>query len=224
MKILTLLGCLCVLTPLSLSPQTVEAVLSRMDQAAPKFKAMSADVEMVTYTAVISDKTVENGTLYMQRLSPSNVRAKIDFSKQQDARIIAFLGKIVRIYYPNLNQYQDYEVGKNSDVLNQFLLLGFGSSGKELSQGYEITAEGPEKVAGQDTTKLLLVPKDPKMQERLNKIEMWVPNSAAYPVKQQFYEPNGNYRQVMYSNVNLHLPMHGELDLKLPGKVKRQSR
>lgn len=204
--------------------QSVEAVLSRMDQAAPKFKAMSADVQMVTYTAVISDTTTENGTLQMQRLGPGDVRAKIDFSQQPDSRVIAFLGRIVRIYYPNLNQYQDYEVGKNSDVLNQFLLLGFGSSGRELSQGYEISAQGSEKVAGKDTTKLLLIPKDPKMRERLNKIEMWVPNDAANPVRQQFYEPNGNYRQVTYTNVNLHPPLHGNLDLKLPSKVKRQSR
>lgn len=203
--------------------QSVEAVLARMDQAAPNFHAMSADVQMLTYTAILSDKTIENGTMKMQRLKSNDVRAVIDFSSQTDARVIAFLGKIVRIYYPKLKAYQDYEVGKNSDVLNQFLLLGFGSSGKELGQSYSITMEGSEKLAGEQTTKLLLTPKDPKVLERLTKIEMWVPNDVAYPIQQQFYEPSGNYRTVTYSNIKLNPSIHGSLDLKLPPGTKKQS-
>jgi outer membrane lipoprotein-sorting protein len=206
-----------------LSGQDVAAILKHMDEAAPKFKAMSANVEMLTYTAVISDKTVENGTLQMQRLGSGEIRAIVDFSKQQDARVIAFLGKIVKIYYPNLKQYQIYEVGQNSDILNQFLLLGFGSSGRELAQAYTITGEGTEKIAGPDTAKLLLVPKDPKVKEHLSKIEVWIPAGAANPIQQQFYDPNGNYRLVSYSNINLHPSFHGVLELKVPNNVKRQS-
>lgn len=202
--------------------QTVDAVLARMDRAAPSFRGMTADVQMKTFTAILSDTTTENGTLKMQRLKTGEVRAIIDFSAQTDARVIAFLGNIVRIYYPNLKAYQDYEVGKNTDVLNQFLLLGFGSSGRQLAQSYQISQEGSEKVAGQDTTKLLLVPNDPKVKEHLAKIEMWVPNDAAYPVQQQFYEPSGNYRIVTYTNIKINPPLHGALELKLPKGVKKQ--
>lgn len=207
---------------MGLRAQSIDAVLSRMDQAAPGFRGMSADLEMKTYTAILSDTATEDGTLKMQRLKSGEVRAVIDFSAQQDARVIAFLGKIVRIYYPKLEAYQDYAVGKNTDVLNQFLLLGFGSSGRELAQSYQITLEGSEKVAGRDTTKLLLVPKDRKVKEHLTKIEMWVPNDAAYPIQQQFYEPSGNYRIVSYSNVKINPSMHGILELKMPSDVKRQ--
>ena len=202
--------------------ESVDAILARMDQAAPNFHAMSADVQMVTYTAILSDKTTETGTLKMQRLKGNDVRAIIDFSAETDARVIAFLGKIVRIYYPKLKTYQDYEVGKNTQVLNQFLLLGFGSSGKELARSYDITCEGSEDVGGQTTTKLLLVPKDPKVKERLTKVEMWIPKDAAYPLQQQFYEPSGNYRKVTYSNIQLNPPMTGTLELKLPPGAKKQ--
>ena len=202
--------------------QSVDAVLTRMDQAAPRFRAMSADVQMTTFTAIIGDKTVEDGTLKMQRLKSGEVRAIIDFSHQTDAREIAFLGKIIRIYYPNLQTYQDYDVGKNTDILNQFLLLGFGSSGKELSRSYTITQDGTEKIAGQDTTKLLLIPNDPKVKDRLSKIEMWIPNDAAYPLQQQFFEPSGNYRIVTYLNIKINPPMKGTLELKLPSGAKKQ--
>jgi outer membrane lipoprotein-sorting protein len=197
-------------------------VLARMDEAAPGFRGMTAAVQMKTYTAILSDTTTENGTLKMQRLKTGEVRAIIDFSAQTDARVIAFLGSIVRIYYPNLKAYQDYAVGKNSDVLNQFLLLGFGSSGHQLAQSYQISAEGSEKVAGQDTTKLLLIPKDQKVKDHLAKIEMWIPGDAAYPIQQQFYEPSGNYRIVTYINIKINPPLHGVLELKLPKGVKKQ--
>lgn len=203
--------------------QSVDAVLARMDQAAPGFHAMSANVEMLTYTKILDDKTLEKGTLKMQRQKGNEVRAILDFSGEADARVIAFLGNIVRIYYPKLKEYQDYEVGKNSDVLNQFLLLGFGSSGKELARSYSISLSGEEKVGDVETTKLLLVPKDAKVLERLSKIEMWIPNDAAYPVQQQFYEPSGNYRRVTYTDINLNPPIRGTLELTLPPGVKQQS-
>jgi outer membrane lipoprotein-sorting protein len=219
-----LLPALCLFALSSgLHAESVNAILARMDQAAPNFHAISADLQMVTYTAILSDKTVEKGTLRMQRLKGNEVRAIIDFSAETDARVIAFLGKIVRIYYPKLKTYQDFEVGKNAQVLNQYLLLGFGSSGKDLARSYGVTAEGSEDVGGRTTTKLLLMPKDPKVKERLTKVEVWIPSDAAYPVQQQFYEPNGNYRKVTYSNVQLNPPITGTLELMLPSGVTKQA-
>lgn len=206
-----------------LRAENLEAILARMDQAAPNFHAVTANVQMVTYTAILSDQATETGTLKMQRLKGNEVRAIIELAAGTDSRVIAFLGKIVRIYFPKLKTYQDYEVGKNSQVLNQYLLLGFGSSGKDLARSYEITAEGSEDVGGQPTTKLLLMPKDAKVKERLTKIEVWIPKDAAYPVQQQFYEPSGNYRKVTYSNVQLNPPMAGTLQLKLPSGVTKQT-
>ena len=220
----TLLLLLCTLAaPLARPAESVDSILSRMDQAAPVFRGVSADIHMLTYTAILVDKTEENGTLQMQRKKGA-FRAIIDFSGQDDAREIAFLGNIIRMYYPKLKMYQDYDVGKNGDVLNQYLLLGFGSSGKELAQNYAISAVGTENVAGIEATKLLLLPKSPGVKEHLSKIEMWIPANAAYPVQQQFYEPtNGNYRRVIYSNVKLNPPMKKDLELKLPSGVKRKS-
>jgi outer membrane lipoprotein-sorting protein len=215
---------LCLFAASSLSGESVEAVLARMDAAAPEFRAVSADIKMVTHTAIIDDTTVETGTFKMQRVKGKEVRAVLDFSGQSDARQIGFFGKIVRIYYPKLNSYQDYDVGKNVDVLNQFLLLGFGSSGKDLAANYAITAEGEETIEGRDTIKLALVPKSAEAAKRLSKIEMWIPKDAAYPIQQKFYSPSGNYRVVTYSNVNLKPVIKGkQLELKLPPGVKKQS-
>jgi outer membrane lipoprotein-sorting protein len=221
MKLLLVVLSAC-LTAQGLRAESVDTILARMDEASQTFKAMSADVRMTTFTKVINDTSVENGTLKMQRQKGKGTRAVMDFSAQGDPRVLAFFGNIVRIYFPKLKTYQDYDVG-HSDVLNQFLLLGFGSSGKELVESYAISSPGTEKIASQDTTKLVLLPKAAKVQEKLSKVEVWIPIGAAYPLQQQFYEPSsGNYRVVLYSNIKLNPPIKGTLEFHLPAGTKKQ--
>lgn len=210
--------CLALLALNAKADPTLDDILARMDQAAPNFHGMTAKVDMVEYEKILDDKTTDKGTLEMQR-EGKKVRAVLTFPD----RVIGFLGNIVRIYFPNAQTYQDYDIGKNSDVLNQFLLLGFGSSGKELAQSYNITLAGTEKVAGQDTSKLLLAPKDAKVKEHLSKIEVWIPFDSANPVQQQFYEqPSGNWRKVTYSSILVNPPIKGTLEMKLPSGAKKQ--
>jgi outer membrane lipoprotein-sorting protein len=205
-----------------LSAESLEAILSRMDQASPAFKGMSADVQLTTYTAVISDKSVQNGNLKMQRQKAKNTRAVLDFSSEKDARVVFFSGNIVRFVYPKTKLYQDVDVGK-SGVMDQFLLLGFGSSGKELMESYQITTAGTEKVAGQEATKLVLTPKTEKVKERLSKVEVWIPEGAAYPIQQEFFlRPSGDYQIILYTNVKINPSIKGNLEYKLPPGTKKQ--
>ncbi len=206
---------LCLLIPqFLLHGQDAQSVLRRMDQAAPSFKAMTADLKMVTYTKILDDTTTETGTVTMQRVKKNDTRALIEFSGEA-ARTLTLEGKLVRIYYPNLKQYQNYDVGRTVNV-NQFLLLGFGSSGKELSANYDIKSANTEKIAGKDTTKLLLTPKDKKAQERLKTVEIWFPQDSANPVQQRFTEPSGNYRLVTYANLKLIPHLSQDIQLTVP--------
>lgn len=222
MKIPPLVLCV-MLTAAGLQAESLKTILARMDEASQSFKAVSADVEMITFTKIINDKTTENGTLEMQRQKDKGTRAIIDFSGQSDARVIWFFGKTIRIYYPKLKHYQDYDVGKSSDLLNQYLLLGFGSSGKELTESYDIAEAGDETVAGQQTTKLVLTPKVAKLKETLNKIEVWIPQGMAYAVQQKFFKPSGDDFTTIYSNIKINPPsMKRPLEFKLPAGTKKQ--
>ena len=223
MKLLLSVLALC-LSAASLRADSLEAILKRMDQAAPSFHALSATIAMDTYQAILDSHTPETGTLRMQRLKKNDVRAILDF-KGTDARTIAVIGNVVEIYTPKLKLVQKTNVGSKSEMLNQFLLLGFGSSGSELAQSYIITAEGEEKVAGTVTTKLQLIPKDPEVKKQLSKVEIWIPEAASYPIEQKFYrpaQPSDNCRLVTYSDVAVNPPMTGKLDLKLPAGVKEE--
>jgi outer membrane lipoprotein-sorting protein len=176
---------------------------------------------MDTYEKILDAHTKETGSLKMQRSSKGEVRAIIEFTGNS-ARTLYFAGKNVRIYYPAINQYQDVSLGSNAGVVNQYLLLGFGSSGDQLAQSYTITVEGQEKVSGVATTKLLLVPKDKAVLEHLVKIELWIPENESNPIQQQFYEPSGNFRLITYSNIQVNPAIPGTLEFKLPKNAHKQ--
>lgn len=220
MRLLPLVLCLVGLVS-SLSADSLSAILDRMNQDAPKFHGLQADLVMDTYEKILDAHTKENGSLKMQRSPKGDVKAIIEFTGNS-ARTLAFGGKNVRIYYPATNQYQDVALGSNAGVVNQYLLLGFGASGTQLAQSYTITVEGQEKVSDQQTTKLLLVPKDQGVLEHLAKVELWIPDNGSNPVQQQFYEPSGNYRLITYSHIQVNPAMTGSLELKMPKNAKRQ--
>lgn len=207
-----------------LRAETLEDVLARMDKAAPSIQAMTAQVKMVTYTAIIDDTTIENGTLQMQKRS-GDLRAVIEFTGANEARTVALLGKLVKIYYPNLKQYQSYDLGKDAQTADQLLLLGFGTSGADLAKSYDIRLAGSDKVDGKDSSELELTPKDPSVKAKLAKVDLWIPADAGYPVQQQFFDPPkpGNWRKVTYSNINLNPDIKGTLDLKIPKGTQKKS-
>ncbi|MBV9265792.1 MAG: outer membrane lipoprotein-sorting protein [Acidobacteriaceae bacterium] len=218
MKTLLLAVCLFAYTS-ELSADTVESILARMDAAAPAFHALTANTRMDTFESILNDHTIENGQLQMQR-NGKDVRAIIAFTGANDARTISFQSKTILIYYPKLNAYTKVDVGNKGQLVNQLLLLGFGSSGKELSASYDIKLVGQDSVGGDPTTRLQLTPKDTQVLQTVSKVEIWIPSDAAYPVKQEFYQPNGNTQTATYTDIVLNPPMKGNLEFKLPRNAK----
>jgi len=212
---------------LSLSPlkaDSLDAILKRMDQAAPNFHGLTANVAMDTYQSILDSHTPETGTLKMQRLKKNDVRAILDFTGD-NARTIAVIGGVVSIYTPKLKLVQKTNVGNKTQMMNQFLLLGFGSSGTELAQTYTIESAGSEKVGNTATTKLQLTPKDPEVKKQLSKVFIWIPENGVNPVQQQFFQPaqpSDNWRMVTYSDVSVNPPMPGKLELKVPPGTKEE--
>jgi outer membrane lipoprotein-sorting protein len=209
----------------ALGAETAETVLARMDKAAPSIHAMTAKVKMTEYTALLDDTGIETGTLQMQKVTPDDLRAILAFEGADKARTIFLMGKFVEIYYPVLNTYQRYDLGKQAAMADQLLLLGFGTSGSALAKSYDIKLAGSEKIDGQDTSELELSPKDPGVRATLAKVILWIPLDAGYPVQQQFFDPpkKGNWRKVTYSEIKLNPDIKGKLELKLPKGAKKQS-
>lgn len=207
--------------PASAAVPGLESVLARMNDAAATFKAMSAEIKRITHTAVLNDNSEEAGTVSMLRLSPRDARMLIEFTAP-DPKSIAFQQRKAQIYYPKLQQVEIYDLGKYSKLIDQFLLLGFGTSGRELVKSYDVKVLGEETIGGRNVVKLELVPKSGEARQQLNKVELWLDEAGAYPVQQKFYQPGGDYMLITYTDVKLNPPLSsGAVTLQLPNNVKK---
>lgn len=203
--------------------QDLQNVLARVDKAAAGFKSMSASVRMVYHTAVINDDTVDSGSMNLKRVRPKEYRMLVNLT-EPDVRSAALDGRKAELYYPKIQTVQEYDLGKYRGLVEQFMLLGFGNSSKELQGGYAVRMLGAKSVAGQPTEHLELIPKSKDVLQHLTKVELWVSDSSGYPVQQQFFFPGGDYRMVTYTNVKVNpdLP-DSALKLQLPRGVKRET-
>jgi outer membrane lipoprotein-sorting protein len=219
-------GCVCLvvalLAPAASAGQTADAVLARMDAAAPAFRGVKASLQRVVHTAVINDNSEESGSFTLLRSKGKEPRVLIEIVKP-DPRVIAFSDRKAEIFNPRAGVVQEFDLGKQKGLVDQFLLLGFGASGKEIRKNYGVTFLGEDTVAGQKCSRLQLTPRSGQVKEHFNRIELCIAASGGHPVRQKLFEPSGNYTDIIYSDVRLNPVIQpAELDLKLPPNVKRE--
>jgi outer membrane lipoprotein-sorting protein len=199
----------------------VSAVLSSMDAAAASFRSMTASISRVSYTAIINDKTEESGSIRVLKTS-RGASMLVEF-EGPDRKAIAFSDRKAEIYYPKIPSVDEYDLGKHKNLVDQYLLLGFGTSGRDVTRGYTVRLVGEEQVEGRKTWHLELTPKAREVAESMKAAELWIANPGGYAVQQKFLERSGNYTLVTYTNINMNAPVTPEsLRLNVPPGVKRQ--
>jgi outer membrane lipoprotein-sorting protein len=119
------------------------AVLDRIDRAGAAFRSMSAKLRRVSHTAAINEDNVDSGTVLLKRGHRRDLRMLIDLT-DPDPKTVAFSGHTVEIYYPKMQTVDEFDVSKFKDLLEQFFLLGFGTSRAELQASYNLRLVGPD--------------------------------------------------------------------------------
>jgi outer membrane lipoprotein-sorting protein len=201
--------------------ESLDELLARMDQAAATFQSMSAHLRWVTHTKVLNEDSEQTGDIWIKRVKKGGLRMRVDIRKP-DPLCYAFSERKFEIYYPNMQTVQEYDLGKYSHLVNQFLLLGFGMPGRELVKTYTVKTLGPEKISGQAATRLELIPKSTQAREHLSKAELWISQASGQPVQQKFVEPTGNYKIATYLDTKMEPLSDDAVKLKLPKGVKKE--
>jgi outer membrane lipoprotein-sorting protein len=185
----------------STSPQTnwtLDNILKQMDAQAANFHSLTADLERTKVTVVVNDKSVESGQILVR----SDDKMRIEVT-QPDARTILRDGDNFYIYNPKIHRVEEYNLGKKKSVVDQFLLLGFGTSGSSLKESYTVTLQGEETLDNHKVLRLELLPKTDEVRKQLSKIQLWLDESSWLPVQQQFFETgSGDYFIIRYRNIN----------------------
>jgi outer membrane lipoprotein-sorting protein len=175
---------------------TLESVLRQMDSEAKSFHSLSADIERTKVTVVVNDHSSEAGSILVR-----DDKMLLDF-RAPNARTILRTGDNLYIYTPGLNRVEEYNLGKNRALVDQFLLLGFGTESKEMQKGYLIALLKEDKLDDKKTIELELTPKSDAVRNQVAKIQIWLDESSWLPVQQEFYEAgSGDYSIVHYTKV-----------------------
>jgi len=181
-------------------------VLTRLDASAAKFKSAQADITWDNVqVAPIEDKDSQVGTVVFERKN-GQVQMALHIKTDNGKPVLkdmVYADGTGKLYEPRLKQMQVFKLGERKAQLDTFLTLGFGGSGQDLKKNWNVTYAGTESVGGVSAAKLQLVPKDPEVAKSAPKVTLWVDLDRGVAVKQQRFDPAGNYVVFSYANLKL---------------------
>ena len=182
---------------------TLNEILRQVDRGAKEFQSLTADVERTKVTVVVDDHSTESGQIRLRRDS----KMRIDLTSP-DPRTILRINDKLYIYNPKIRRVEEYALGQHRALLDQFILLGVGTTADSLRKDYLITVDGEESLGGQKTLRLQLIPKDDDVRKEISRIDLWLDQATWVPAQQKFYETgSGDYFTVRYTNVTRNVPI-----------------
>jgi len=174
----------------------IEGVLGMMDKSAQDFHTLTADIEHVKYTAVVKDTSTETGHIFVRK----DDKMRIEFVNP-DPRTILRLGESLFLFNPKINRVEEYDLGKNKALVDQYVRLGFGTRADDLRKSYLVSVVGEEELDHKKAVVLELTPKSEQVRNQILKIQMWVDEASWLPIQQKFFEAgSGDYFLFHYTN------------------------
>jgi outer membrane lipoprotein-sorting protein len=182
---------------------TRESVLDWMDRSARDFHSLTADIERVKFTAVVNDTSKETGHLFVQHDDKMLIEMVTP-----DQKTILRTGDSLFVYTPKINRVEEYNLGKNRSLVDQYVRLGFGTRSADMTRSYDVNVTGEEELDGKKVVVLELTPKSEDVRKQIVKIQMWVDEASWLPLQQKFFEATaGDYLLVHYTDLKKNLKL-----------------
>lgn len=181
----------------------LNGILRQMDTAARTFKNAQADFEWDQYQVVVQDKDVQKGSVAFERRGDDTVMASRirEFNGQPELKQLLYREGSLQFYQPAIKQLTIFSAGANRSQYESFLTLGFGGSGADLEKNWIVSYQGNEVIDGVKTAKLDLIPRQATVKQTFTHVTIWVDPARAISLRQQFFEPSGDYRLAIYNNI-----------------------
>jgi outer membrane lipoprotein-sorting protein len=201
------LGPGCVVRAAASSSDDANRVLRKLDETAKHFHSTTADFQFDSVqTDPIPETDVQKGTVYYQRDAKGfKMAAHISQVNGKAApKVYVYSGGAVRLYEPLIDQVTTLN---KAGQYEQWFMLGFGASGKELEEKWEIKYLGAETLDGVKTEILEMVPKDLGIRKNLPKVKLWIDLEKGISLKQILYFGAGEYKVCVYFNTRMNQPL-----------------
>jgi outer membrane lipoprotein-sorting protein len=183
----------------------LNSVLAQMDAASKSFKSAQADVELTQYTKVVDDTSTQSGQVFFRRHG-NNGKNNMDVALHivtPHPKQVVVSGDELSFYDPKTGQCTDRKIGENRADVETMMNLGFGGRGQELLRDFDVKLVGWETVDNIETAKLELLPKSDRLKQFFTSLVLWIDPKRDVPLKQQRFEPSGDYQLTHYSNIRV---------------------
>ena len=183
-------------------------MLARLNAAASDFHSATAEFkfESIQTDPIPDTDTLKGIAYYEHKDGHFQMAAHIsehDGKPAQKAYI--FSGGTLRV--SDTGKEKDAKPYSAANKYESYLMLGFGASGKDLEDKWNITYLGKETIDGVATDKLQLIAKDPQVLKLFPKVTIWLDTAQAVSLKQVFDEGEGQSRVCTYSNIKVNQPL-----------------
>ena len=192
----------------------LKSVLDRLNTSAAKFHSAKASVEYDTIeTDPMPDTDVQKGMFYFERNGKS-VQTGVHFTEHDgkpSGKAYTYVGCVFKLYEPSINQIT---VHSGAGKYESYVILGFGASGTDLADKWDVQYLGSEDLSDGKSTvktaKLQLIAKDPAVRKNVSKVVIWVDPDRAVSLKQVFTLSATSTWACTYSNIKLNQKLPGD--------------
>jgi outer membrane lipoprotein-sorting protein len=192
----------------------LKSVLDRLNASAASFKSAAANVEYDTVdTDPVPDTDVQKGMFYFERTGKS-VETGVHFTEHDgkpSGKAYTYVGGVFKLFEPTINQVT---VHSGAGKYESYVMLGFGASGNDLAEKWDIQYLGTEDLSdGNGTVKvarLQLIAKDPAIRKNVSKVVIWVDPDRAVTLKQIFTLSATSQWVCTYTNLKLNQKLPGD--------------
>ena len=197
----------------------LEAALTQMDKAAASFRSAEADFVWDQFQSIVQEHDIQKGRVFFVRHErDTHMAASIT---EPDKKQVVFSEGKIRFYQPKIDQVTEYEAGTNKEEVESFMVLGFGGRGHDLLRSFDVKYAGEETIDGVKTVKLELTPKMEKVKKMFSRFILWIDPARDISLKQEAYEPSGDFRTATYTNIRLNEKVpYDTFKLKITSKTK----
>jgi outer membrane lipoprotein-sorting protein len=181
----------------------LQRVLQQLDTSAKSFRTASADVKIeITQTEPVPNTDTQSGKVFYKH-EGNQLQMALRIT-EQDGRpfqqILTYSKGVAQVYQGSTNQVTQH---RNAAEIAPYLVMGFGASGREMADKFNITYLGQEKIDGVETDKLQLIAKDPKALRLFPKIILWIDPTRDISLKQFADQGQGMSRTATYSHLEI---------------------
>ncbi len=199
-------------------PADLTQILDQMNEVSKRLKTISAVLEYTKFTVLVNDKSTESGLFYFRKGKTPEICMDI---QKPDTKVLLLKKNRGYYYLPKIKQIQEYDLNQKSDVVQQILLLGFGTDPSDLKKAYDVKYLREEDLEGDTNVLLELVPRKGSVSNQFTKIQMWVSEESWLPTQQKFIQPGGDYLLARYTSVKMNRPLANSIfELDAPSDAK----